>query len=559
MIRSFVTHEIRKQFELNSLWEFSTYEGEYKNEVYKVVVPSCWESYPKFSAYRGKARYRNSFQIGGNVRLNFKGVSHTAKVRFDNETVVEHYNAYTEFETVIKNVKDGFHSIEVDADNSFNENSALHIPNDYQSYGGISRPVVIEVVPDVYIKHVYFTPIHEDGDWFGTVVVEIENLSDKVQNIKIKIKIDENEYVFPKIEVIRRENIKLVDKFKFNNVEAYELEKPKLYMLKTNLYIDGKEEPLDDLIERVGFREIYIDGKNLIFNGKKLRIKGFCRHEDHPLFGCALPYEALDYDINLMIDMGANAVRTAHYPNDELFLDLCDEKGLLVWEESHARGLSEENMRHKNFDMQSENCIREMIVNHYNHPSIFIWGILNECASETEYGRQCYDKQFRQIKELDKSRPTTFASCKVKNDISLDLPDIISFNVYPGWYVDTPEKEYIDDVYEWVQKDTEGRDKPFIISEVGAGAIPGYRTPTNVRWSEERQASILQNQLEAIFSKDDIVGTFIWQFCDVRISEEWFYMRPRSMNNKGIVDEYRRRKLSYDVVKDLFMKQSNYK
>jgi beta-glucuronidase len=66
MIRSFVTHEIRKQFELNSLWEFSTYEGEYKNEVYKVVVPSCWESYPKFSAYRGKARYRNSFQIGGN-------------------------------------------------------------------------------------------------------------------------------------------------------------------------------------------------------------------------------------------------------------------------------------------------------------------------------------------------------------------------------------------------------------------------------------------------------------------------------------------------------------
>ncbi|MDR3593754.1 glycoside hydrolase family 2 TIM barrel-domain containing protein [Clostridium sp.] len=559
MIRGFEAHKIRKQLELDGLWEFSTCAGDHKDEVYKITVPSCWESHPKFSNYRGKALYRNSLEAEGNIRLVFKGVSHTAKVIFDNRIAVEHYNAYTQFETIIKNVGCGLHSIEVEVDNSFNEDSALHIPNDYQSYGGISRPVIVEFLPDIFIKYVHFTPTYEDRGWFGNVTVEIENLSHKAHDAKIMIELNDNKYVFPITNIQGLETIKLSEKFKFENVEAYELESPKLYMLKTKLYMDGIEQALDDLIERIGFREVLIQGKDILFNGKKLNIKGFCRHEDHPLFGCSLPYQALDYDINLMLDMGANAVRTSHYPNDELFLDLCDEKGLLVWEESHARGLTEESMKNKNFDIQSENCIREMIVNHYNHPSILIWGILNECASETEYGKKCYAKQFDQIKQLDKSRPTTFASCKIKNDISLGLPDVISFNAYPGWYEDASESEYIKEIYDWVQKDTEGNCKPFIISEIGAGAIYGYRTPTSVKWSEERQASILKKQLEAVFSQQEIVGAFIWQFCDIRVSEEWFSMRPRTMNNKGIVDEFRRRKLSYDIVRNIFMTISNYK
>ncbi|MFQ8981303.1 MAG: glycoside hydrolase family 2 TIM barrel-domain containing protein [Waltera sp.] len=69
------------------------------------------------------------------------------------------------------------------------------------------------------------------------------------------------------------------------------------------------------------------------------------------------------------------------------FLDLCDEQGILVWEESHARGLKEYHMQNPYFQKQSEDCIREMVMNHKNHPRIFVWGILNECASETLYGR----------------------------------------------------------------------------------------------------------------------------------------------------------------------------
>ena len=232
--------------------------------------------------------------------------------------------------------------------------------------------------------------------------------------------------------------------------------------------------------------------------------------------------------------------------------------GILVWEENHARGLSEEQMQNPNFQRQCSDCIEEMIAAHYNHPSIYIWGILNECASDTKYGRSCYQKQFDQIRSLDASRPRSFTSCKFKTDLCFGYPEVVSYNIYPEWYVDQPANEYLDDLYRWVQEESEGAEKPFLITETGAGAIYGYRTPTQVKWSEEYQAKALEHQMNAVLSKDGCSGLYLWQYADVRISEEWFSFRPRTMNNKGIVDEYRRRKLSYDVVKRIFESYGNY-
>ena len=105
--------------------------------------------------------------------------------------------------------------------------------------------------------------------------------------------------------------------------------------------------------------------------------------------GAAIPYPLMVQDMELMIDMGANMVRTSHYPNDERFLDLCDERGIFVWEENHARGLNLQQMQHPNFQQQCEDCNREMVINHYNHPSLIIWAILNECASDTVKEERC--------------------------------------------------------------------------------------------------------------------------------------------------------------------------
>ena len=92
------------------------------------------------------------------------------------------------------------------------------------------------------------------------------------------------------------------------------------------------------------------------------------------------------------------------------FLDLCDEMGLLVWEEAHARGLQEEQMRNPNFMPQTRQCVREMVAQHRNHPSIFIWGCLNECADNCDYGADCYREVIRPISIYRFSLPSISTS-----------------------------------------------------------------------------------------------------------------------------------------------------
>lgn len=559
MIRTFTTHKIRKTMELSScLWDFTTIPDQGEPTEMKVAVPSCWENYPDTMTYRGKACYEREFSAEGNIRLEFKGVSHTAKVYLDNQEIASHYNAFTPFSTVVKELPKGKHHLKVYVDNSFGVESALHVPNDYQSYGGISRPVVLEELNNIYISQLHVTPYKEE-EWYADMEITMENLSEEQFTGVISLCMNSEEIIELPIEINGKERFtKKVEKLCFSGVSCWSPENPVLYTISA-IIRDNQGRDIDDLIDRIGFREIRAEGKDILLNGKKLKIKGFCRHEDHPQFGCAIPFTAMQYDLLLMKDMGANSVRTSHYPNDEIFLDLCDELGILVWEENHARGLSEENMRNPNFEEQCEQCIREMIVAHYNHPCIYIWGILNECASHTEYGRSCYEKQFELIKKLDSSRLRSSASCQFKTDICFGFPEVVSYNIYPLWYHNTPVGEYLSDLYNWVQQETEGVGKPFLVTEIGAGAIYGYRTPTEVKWSEEYQAHTIEKQLTAVFQQEDCSGVYIWQFCDGRVCDSWFGVRPRTMNNKGIVDEYRRPKLAYEVVKRIFQSQENYR
>lgn len=551
MIRTFCTHEIRKVRELSgSLWEFSPCTGDLAGRKYRTAVPCCWESMPDFSSYRGVGVFSREIETEGAFRLVFKGVSHTARVCLDGREIGSHYNAYTPFAVAVTDVMAGRHLLEVYADNTFGEASALHIPNDYMSYGGISRGVLLEELTDTYIEYIHAVPVMEKDGWKALVSVKVKNWS--AAGKACRLYLDLAGIASEAMELtLEAGGEKTVDfQLSAAEAEAWEIKNPKLYTVRATL--SDENGAFDDQIDRMGFREIRTEGKDILLNGKKLRIRGFCRHEDHPMFGCALPYAAIQQDLETAMDLGANAIRTAHYPNDELFLDLCDEQGILVWEENHARGLTLEHMQNPNFERQAETCIEEMITAHINHPSVIIWGILNECASDTEYGYECYKKQYDLIKHMDFSRPRSSASCKFKTDICFGLPEIVSYNLYPEWYHETPASEYVKDIYDWVQRESEGSGKPFLVTEIGAGAIYGFRSHTLCKWSEEYQAKALEDQITAVLEQEGCSGIFIWQLCDVRVSDEWFASRPRTMNNKGIVDEYRRRKLAYDVVKRIY-------
>ncbi|WP_060534877.1 glycoside hydrolase family 2 protein [Paenibacillus bovis] len=629
MERLFQTHQIRKTINLEGIWEFTKLEAQSELDIstiqynYLLPVPGCWENHPELLTYRGRGLYRRRVNLPQSqpARLVCKGVSHTARIYWDGTLIAEHYNAYTAFSVIIPDAQAGEHELAVEVDNSFGNHSALHLPNDYYTYGGLIRPVILELLPadSCWIEQVHITPYKSswepeyDGQWEARIQVRLHSLSDNPVSGRLQLKwsslqdpdlsassvwIDTHSTAFGQhtdtdavnntsnsclsdiLTLLPGEVLEWETICRWSGIRAWNPHNPDLYELHTEwhesrwddaestayttasvghsentvLSITGQTiEPVDDLIERFGFRTILAEAGDLLLNNERIVLRGFNRHEDHPLAGSALPLSLMVQDMELMVQTGANAVRTSHYPNDERFLDLCDQYGMLVWEENHARGLSIEDMRHPLFVSQCEQVNREMVEQHYNHPSIIIWAILNECASNLPEGRVHYERQLNQIRALDQSRLLSFASHHREQELCFDLADIVSFNLYPGWYGEEDPGELCDQARGWADA-TGGAGKPMMMSEFGADGFYGYRSPSRVKGTEERQLDIIEDNLRAYTSRDYLSGMFIWQFCDCRVTEEgiWPMLRARTQNNKGVVDGYRRPKLAYDMVKSYF-------
>ena len=309
MQRLFPTHLIRKSESAAPLWTLSVLDRDMPPM--KALVPGAWEMIPALHNYRGRAAYEQTVFAGGNVRFVFGGVSFWAKVYLDGELLAEHYGAYTAFDAIAKNIPYGEHVLRVEVDNRFSEESALHFPNDYYSYGGITRPVDIEHLGDVYVRQLHVTPVRTAEGWQARVEAIVANLTDAALSCDVRLEAAEQEALVP-VEVAPCGETVIVQVIDCPDVQAWEVDAPALYDVSAVIETDG--EPVDDLRDRFGFRTVEIAGKDILFNGKKLTIKGFNRHEEYGPFGCTIPVEAMAHDILLMKDMHCNAVRTCHYP-----------------------------------------------------------------------------------------------------------------------------------------------------------------------------------------------------------------------------------------------------
>lgn len=549
MERMFQTHQIRRSRECMPVWTLTAPDAGGLARPEKVLVPGAWESHPALRNYRGRGIYEQRITCGGNVRIWLGGVSFQAAVYLDDALLAEHYGAYTGFEGLALDVPEGEHILRIEADNRFGPESALHIPNDYYSYGGISRPVVLEELGRAYITGMHIVPVRTEDGWTAETEIRVHNLTGETLRGSVLLRLAGREIpAEAELPGNRTTAVKLT--LACGAVNPWTPASPELYTAQAVLLLNG--EPADDLIDRTGFREIRVRGKEILLNGEPLRLKGFNRHEEFGGFGLAVPPEAMLQDLQLMREMGANCVRTCHYPNDPRFLDLCDETGMLVWEESHARGIGEEGMRNPRFMPQLRQCTEEMVEQHFNHPGIFIWGCLNECADDTEYGAACYREILSLLRSLDGSRPVTAALLERPGGRVYGDMDAVSVNLYPQWYHDTDVRAALDKKLREIGENG-GEGKPVIVSEIGAGAVYGYHDPLGeAKWSEERQCRILRDQIGGILSSPDVSGLFLWQFADVRVDESWFARRPKTVNNKGVVDEYRRPKLAFGTVRELF-------
>ena len=258
---------------------------------------------------------------------------------------------------------------------------------------------------------------------------------------------------------------------------------------------------------------------------------------------------------------GCNFVRGSHYNQSEFLLDCCDRLGLLVWNESCGWGNKEEQCADPDFVRKQVEQSAIMVQETYNHPSIVMWGCMNELASDTPAGRHIIEEIFKKFREEDPSRPITFASNRRKKDICYDLADIISTNVYPGWYDEELHFDDSDQVlpclkdFEEYFSQPEFRNKPWIISEIGAAAIIGDHS--GGRWSEEYQAKIIGNVLDFVLGSERCTGTSLWLFAnaDTGFDSNLIMLRPRGFNNKGLVSEHRAPKLAWHLVTEKMKKK----
>jgi len=555
MLRTFSEHMVRPVRSLNGPWDLVV-APERKDTgalprryTRQALVPSAWEALPGLEGFRGQGWMRRRFCVSGDtpVRFVFGGVCHTATVFVDGKKVAKHYDGFVPWDVVVTGLTAGEHEIVLAINNTFGKYSALHVLGDHYSSGGIIRPVAIEEIPSVFIDKVFATPVRRGRTWSLDLRVRVRNIGRRAEQRDLHVSVAGQVFDFGQIDLAGGETLEVEGRLAALRVKPWSAERSQLYDLTAQLL--AGETIVDDLIDRVGFRDVRVKGSQILLNGQPLRLRGYNRHEYHGQFAQSLPVEAMAHDVQLLKDLGCNFIRTSHYPNDMRMLDLCDEMGLYVWEETNSTSVS---FKHPKYTQQITADATSMVEWHFNRPSVIIWATLNECDAKSKAGRKEHGRMLDLLRTLDGSRLVTYASCAWRDDICLDLPDIVSWNWYTGWYwgsIETIQQE-LDEFLTWQDSHSKGKGKPVIISEFGAGAFYGYRSKWRVKWTEEFQADVLDELLRVSLHHPRVSGTAIWQFCDVRISSQgdWNH-RPRCFNNKGTVDDLRRPKLAYEAVK----------
>lgn len=544
--RRFKQHLRRQVFDLNGIWDF-VFLGDVEPEdvgdlAYddRMAVPGCFDATPAYAGKRGLTAYRTGVTVSeaSTYRLVLDGVHHWSRVVVNGEALCDHIGGFTQFLTPPVHLEPGDVEIVVLVDNRLDyARTPLHLDYyDWYHFGGIARGVELHKLGSAWIDRVRV--ITED---YATRRIRL-SVDHTATDQPVSVRVDDGPEV--RLDAGQTEIDLTLD-----GAALWSPDAPHLHMLHVTL---GD----DDMRVRFGIRQVRAGDGKIFINDQPVVLRGFNRHESHPQFGHALPASLLVTDVQLLRDMGCNFVRGSHYPQDNRFLDLCDELGLLVWNEAIGWQQKVEHLTDPHYINAQLTNIEEMVAGAYNHPSVIMWGVLNEGDSHVAACRPAYEQLLGRIRELDSTRLITFASNHPFDDVCLDLVDVTSINCYPGWYHGTIDDipAHLDSIVTHLDK-AGYWDKPLIISEIGAGAIYGWRDVNQDRWSEQYQARLLETVIRHMFvDHDHFAGLAIWQFCDIRTAEASHRAlgRPRTFNNKGVVDEYRRPKLVYDVVKRLF-------
>jgi beta-glucuronidase len=294
-----------------------------------------------------------------------------------------------------------------------------------------------------------------------------------------------------------------------------------------------------------------VEGDHLLLNNKPIYLKGFGRHEDFPIMGRGYAPAVIVKDYSLLKWVNANSFRTSHYPYAEQMMDLADELGFLVIDETAAVGLffAEEGLSRR-----LELCrqyTQELIDRDKNHPSVIAWSLANEPTSNHPQAKPFFRNLYDLARSLDDTRPITIVSHKGVNEESFEFLDFICLNRYYGWYTSVGEIEdgaqrlsaELDALYQKFHK-------PLVFTEFGADAYPGHHAQPPEMFSEEYQVEMIKRDIEILREKKFVAGEHVWNMCDFKTAQG--IKRMNGFNYKGVFTRDRRPKMAAHYLRKLW-------
>ena len=487
--------------------------------------------------YRGTCFYakrmkKEEFGDAPVVYLEFEGANSSATVYVNGREAGHHDGGYSTWRVNVTDFLEEDNEIVVAVDNAPNDRVYPQMA-DFTFYGGLYRSVNVIGVPKTHFDLSYYggpaimvTPKVEGKN--ATVEVQVY-VTDAEQGDVLEYAIQDGDEVVASSEVPADQT---VQGFVIENVHLWNGRKdPHLYTAVVKL--KRKQSVLDERTARFGCRTYVIDPENgFILNGKSYPLRGVARHQDRPKKGNALSRQDHEEDISLILEMGANTIRLAHYQHDQYFYDLCDEKGLVIWAEIPYISKNMPNGRENTISQMTE-----LITQNYNHPCIVVWGLSNEITMGGDPDDPDLLENHHILNDLcHRLDPTRLTTMAVVSMCSMDsayvqIPDVLSYNHYYGWYGGTTDMngEFFDEFHKKYPNRAVG------MSEYGCEALNWHTSnPMQGDYTEEYQAYYHEELIKQLFTRKFIWATHVWNMFDFA-ADSRAEGGENGMNHKGLV------------------------
>ncbi len=516
-------------------------------EPYTIQVPGDWNHQdPKFLYYEGTVWYQRTFdkpQLNENeeVHLYFGAVNYKADVYLNGKKLVVHKGGFTPFNFIIPKglLQEKDNNLVVHVNNNRHPDDVPTVNTDWWNYGGITRDVKLVITSKQHIRqyHLQLDPEQDIAKakrkgrfklkgWvkFNTAISDQE-LTIEIPEVKFK-------------ESVSVEGNSLQLDFEVKNIELWDTKNPKLYDVNFSLN-------KNTITDKIGFRTVKVEGTDILLNGEKTFLRGICLHEEIAKEERrAYSKTDAEYLLGQVQELHANMVRLAHYPHNEYMPRVADSLGIMLWTEIPVYWTI--NFDKKEVLDNAKQQLNEMVNRDRNRASIVLWGVGNE-TPVSDKRTEFMTALVKEAKALDQTRLVAAALevgyNKGKNHVDDPLgefTDIVALNEYLGWYVSTPDGCR---TAEWSVK----YDKPFFISETGAGAKGGFHADKTKRFSEEYQQWLYEEQINMFKTKfpESFSGLTPWILFDFKSPKRKNPVYQENWNRKGLIDEKGNKKLAF--------------